>query len=455
MDSFPPASWRPWMGAWLNQRPHHIGRREVCSEELISQKDSQITVRRPAEMEAIFYASWLAFLLISSSALGQDPGKIRVLGPAKGHEATVLISWFTAEPSIDAVVIPTRSDVWAGVSNIHRYMRIYFPRSYKDLLRYEFIILAQVDLSFFTDQQQRWVYDALSEGGRGGVNTRSVMSALASYNVLWRESIISKAFPNDVDAILSHSVPDASGAIMIADDPQLPDIMKSFKPFVEPIFTRHGGVATMPKPGAVILSYVKDPRWTGPPEPGHVAHAFYWDWNGSMTFTFMDMVTSDFWGGGSRWNPYALDMITNVVWFSTGRDLPGNPLEVHQLRMNLYTFRLRRSILVSLIDFAEKFGANPSKVYLELDRVDSDVREGENLYLKWEFDEAGRMVSIAVRELGDLEADAAKLKDAALLWVYLLDWLATAGVSLLAGFLLWSLMVRRSLYRAVSTTRMR
>jgi len=394
----------------------------------------------------------LVMLLVTVAHSQDKPRKIKVLGPAKGHEATVLVSWFTTEPSTDAVVISTRSDVWAGGTDIQRYMRIYFPRNYEELLQYEFILMAQVDLTFFSDQQERWIYDSLGEGQKGGVNTRSVMSALSSYNEPWRNSIISTAFPNDVDAVLSING-DARGPLRINDDPGIPDIMRSFKSYIEAIFTTYGGMVTVPRPGSVVLSYMADESWDGPPAPGRIAHVFYWDWEDSKTWTFEDMVTWDFWKGRMRWNPYALDIISNIIWFSTGRDLPPDPIRVHELRTNLFNFRLRRSVLINLVDFAEKFGANPTQIYARLGDVDEKIKESEELYLDWQFNSAAEIVDLATDELLALEGQASDLKDRALMWIHLLEWLVTLGVSLMAGTVLWSMMVKRKFYREVGTTR--
>ncbi len=395
----------------------------------------------------------ILLILMSSCGAGERPGKIKVLGLAKGHESTVLVSWFTAEPSTDPLIIATRGDQWAMGSDIQRYMRIYFPRNHQELLRYEFIIMAQVDLSFVTAEQQSWMYDAFTNHAKGGVNTRSVMSALSPFKELWRDSILSKAFPNDVDAVLAYEGEGAQGAIKIVDDPGLPNIMRSFKPYIEPIFPTHGGLVTVPRPGSRILSYMLDRSWPGPPAPGQVGHVFYWHWNKSVTFTFEDMVTWDFWKGRERWNPYALDIIANIVWFSTGRDLPPDPIRIHELRRDLFNFRIRRSILMSLLDFAEKFGANPSNLYAKLVGVDEMMGQGGALYLDWEFDPAAQRIKEAVAGLRQLETEASELKDRALFWIFLLEWLVTAGVSLLAGIVLWSIMVRRALYRDVATTR--
>ena len=60
----------------------------------------------------------------------------------------------------------------------------------------------------------------------------------------------------------------------------------------------------------------------------------------------------------------------------------------------------------------------------------------------------------AFEEIEGLRADALRLKDQALAWVYLVEWLVVSGVFLLCGFVLWTVMIRRRLYREVSTTRL-
>ena len=54
----------------------------------------------------------------------------------------------------------------------------------------------------------------------------------------------------------------------------------------------------------------------------------------------------------------------------------------------------------------------------------------------------------------DIESESAKIRRRALVWIYVTEWIAVTGTSMLAGFLLWSLMVRRRLYREVTTTRL-
>jgi len=53
------------------------------------------------------------------------------------------------------------------------------------------------------------------------------------------------------------------------------------------------------------------------------------------------------------------------------------------------------------------------------------------------------------------EAAADKVKNEALLWVYVSEWLSVTGTSLVCGFLLWTLMIRRRMYKEVAYTQFR
>ncbi len=380
-----------------------------------------------------------------------NPESSKTLAMGKASSTPTLTAWLTTEPSIDPIIIATRA--WGPVSggDIRRYMRIYFPRTHNELLKYEFIFLAQVDMSFISAEQAKSMYDALRDHPRAAVNTRSIMSAVSTYYEPWRNSILPEAFPNDVDAVIAEEE-GRNGPLIVKDDPSLPNIMKPYKGMIEPVYTFYGGVNTVPKPGSVILSYTKNNVGIGVPVPGQIAHVFYWKWHQSTTFTFRDMVTDAFWSAPAG-NPYALDIIANVIWWSTGRDLPLDPLMVHDYRCLLFTYTIQKSLLISLLDFAEIFGADSSKIYAESDETEEHRSRAAQEYLDRDFAAAYDSMKMALTGLEDLGDDATRLKDSALFWVYLVQWLATTGVFLVAAVVLWSLMVRRSLYREVSSTK--
>jgi hypothetical protein len=74
-------------------------------------------------------------------------------------------------------------------------------------------------------------------------------------------------------------------------------------------------------------------------------------------------------------------------------------------------------------------------------------------YLDQDYNAAYETMKDVLGELSELESDAVKLKDRALFWVYVVEWSVTTGVFLVAGSVVWTLMVRRALYHEVSATK--
>jgi hypothetical protein len=399
-----------------------------------------------------------AVLLLLSPAVAQNRSlKIRVLGSGQVGGMTVMTRWFTSEPSTDPLIIPTRESGDVTPEVIKRLMRLYFPRREEDLLTYDFFFFACIDATHFSGKQQIWIRNALDNHIKGGINTRSVQG---KYDTEWRDSILDEPFPNDVEAVLSdpHYQHGKTGPMVIIDSPGVPDIMKPFKERVEPLFRAYTDAGpiliAIPKLGSVILSYTRNNAGIGYPIPGELAHVFFWRWNRSTTFTFRDMITSPFWAeGGTPPNVYAPDIVVNIIWYCTGHELPSDPYMVHQFRMDLYNFGLRKSLLASLLEFAEKFGALPTKEYDELNRIEGIRGDASQYYLASEYDRAYEELNKALLELEALEDDAMRLKDSTLFWVYVVEWATVTATLLFAGVVVWALMVRRSMYREVAATR--
>jgi dolichyl-phosphate-mannose--protein O-mannosyl transferase len=55
----------------------------------------------------------------------------------------------------------------------------------------------------------------------------------------------------------------------------------------------------------------------------------------------------------------------------------------------------------------------------------------------------------------EIEGRAMELKDRSFMWIYISEWLAVTGTLFVTGFLVWTLMVRRRLYRDISVTKAR
>ena len=149
------------------------------------------------------------------------------------------------------------------------------------------------------------------------------------------------------------------------------------------------------------------------------------------------------------------DFATNLMLYCAKREVPNDLDLVHTVRTRIANMAYRRVILFSLVDFVEKFGANPGKVLEAISEVDGVQGEVEELYISQEFNQALEASKEAASLMDEVEAIAERVKNEALFWVYVSEWLVVAGTSLICGLIIWTLMIRRRLYREVTITQFR
>ena len=412
----------------------------------------------------------LIVLLIGSLLLnpvyGQDvmPAKVIIAG-IEGH-LILASSWLKVDPLTDPHLIPARAQdsSWSG-GEVQRFVRIYFPRTYERLIEFEYMILASIEVWVFSNKQQQMLHDSILNDGLGGMQERSVMSMHPYISMPWAESILSDAFPNDADAVVSvdyrfHSAP---MRVVINTHEHIPPIFKPYKdlPGVEYSFgPGYGTHLTIPKGGAVVTSYSVGPYEYGYsgtyPDPnyggiGWIPHTMYWRYGNGTTWTHQDMFGL-YWN--TRYNPYASDMILAEIIFSTGRKLPDDVVLLHRLRVKFADYSTTKSFIYSLLDFIDKFGANTAPIVDTMGKISDVTYDSKHAYLNQEYEEASGIMDQALQDLSLLQQRSLKLKDRALLWIYIIEWLAVSGVLLVAFFSIWTLMVRRRLYRDVSLTKL-
>ena len=164
------------------------------------------------------------------------------------------------------------------------------------------------------------------------------------------------------------------------------------------------------------------------------------------------------WTPGGGWQfmqwEYQPDFVANLMLYCDKRSIPKDLDLVHTVRVRMSTLSHRRMIIISLVDFIEKFGANPASTLRAIKEVDETRRSADQLYLDQDFARALETTERALELMDEAEAIAEKSKAGALLWVYVSEWLIVTGTSLVCGFVMWTLMVRRRLYRDVGSTRL-
>ena len=169
--------------------------------------------------------------------------------------------------------------------------------------------------------------------------------------------------------------------------------------------------------------------------------------------SFMALTLS--YGGVSYvpWEYYG-DVSSNLMIYLAKRQVPQDIDLVHAVRSKAFETGTRTSLLLSLLEFIESFGANTQGIMRDMDGINDDIAGARAAYIELRFEEVLGVYREIGEVLEDLEERAIELKERALLWVYAIEWLAVTGVSLLAGFVLWSVMVRRRHYREIGVTRL-
>ncbi len=406
-------------------------------------------------------------LILLPTCLSQDEGPVKVLVMGSQGMTNLGLSFMVPDPLTDPTPIPLREVTGVPVEDQMKTIRMYFPRTYDELLRFGYMMIYEADIPYLTPKQTLWLYDSIRKDGLGAVNDRSIMSMASAVAGPWADSILSDAFPNDADAVIGLQVWcgfNIRVRYVINTNPNVPPV---YSPYIglegtEFAWSPDGAriCVTVPKEGAVVTTYevgafglgdpgsLPDPRFES---PGWVPHSMYWKYGNGTTWTHSERL-SEYWN--TIYNPYGPDMIMAEILYSTGRKLPGDVGIVHMLRTRFWQYGSSASITLSFLEFSDMFGADTTPISSKMTEAAEKRKEATQHYLQQEYGQALSLMGESIEEMEALRMEALKLKDQALAWVYLVEWLVVSGVFLLAGFMLWTLMVRRRLYREVSATRL-
>jgi hypothetical protein len=147
------------------------------------------------------------------------------------------------------------------------------------------------------------------------------------------------------------------------------------------------------------------------------------------------------------------DFLIYLVYFNVDKPIPADIYRAHSLREQINAHLLKGSLLVSLLEFIERFGASTEKLYEGLEAINEEEARAEEFYRQDDYDSAAEVfeeIHLAWTEINSRAMDA---KERALLWVYVIEWFSVTGVAMGAGSFLWMAMIKRRLYRETGTTR--
>jgi uncharacterized membrane protein len=321
-----------------------------------------------------------------------------------------------------------------------RSMRQYMPRTYDDLSSYQVFILSDANAGVFTSSQLKWYADAVAEGsglvmiggneafgGRGG-------------HLNWGTTPVGDVLP--VDCLDEQWT---EGRIEIAQ-PDHPFVASLPLETTLPWMRGYDGNDVEMREGSEELArMVHTPAGTSP---------FWATWRFAEGRTFA--MAGDWTPAGGvvfmRWEYYG-DFATNLMLFLSDNDLPEDLETLHEARTRFADYRSSKGYLLNIMDFGEKFGANMDPVFDYVGDADSRQKEATAAYLDLEYQQSLQLLNGALDALESGVNRAMRMKDQALIWIFVIEWTTVTGTFAVCGFVLWTLMVRRRFYRESGTTR--
>ncbi len=424
------------------------------------------SVQRLARRLAPSTALLLVLTVAPLQAGALDDGRIGVLYAGCLARSTP-IWWMRSDPLFSITFVQATLRDWAAAApiqdaisdtTIYRYIRLYMPRSLSDLTsRFDVIILSNANRLAIPPTQIEMLAQGVRQADMGLVMVGGWESFGGAFGrPAWGDSAIGELLPTeDAGNIYIHRPANVHTLVILRPDHEFMSSLPWDKnqPFM---YNFHHNLVTA-KPGALVLAHVESPGYKG--NPGFVT----WDLPGTgRTFA----ITGEIFGPssepgqvhtmcvpGNPWD-YALDFGANLMIYLDRRPVPQDVQLVHRMRKRMFEFGTRKSLLVGLLEFCDSFGANTDKINLKLDGTIRIALDALPAYLDLRFEEVLEAYERAHDLLGEIEKEAIELKNRALLWVYTIEWLAVSGTAMVTGFILWSIMVRRRLWREVRTTRL-
>jgi hypothetical protein len=360
--------------------------------------------------------------------------------------ASPLVVLFT-DPLIQHQTVPLYSSIFEAVKT-ERFMRIYMPRTEERMKSdFDLIMISDATVDNFPIKYFPWIISAVRDEGLGFFTTGgSAMYGGRDQYGSWDSCSIVEIYavsfsPRDIYFIETGRNAPVKLAPAQKDNEFVSSIPWDTAPAIN--YMIH---IVQTRQGASTLLTMDIPQ----------AHPTLSSWDygeGRATNLIFDWYP---WRleAFQKW-VYYIDFAGNLIYYSAGVSVPQDLEMVHKLRRLLGDYMEKRTLLISLLAFVEKFGAKVGSVERGMAVLDSDFSRSQQLYRDQDWEKAQELLQDMMSRMSKLDDDALKLKDRALMWIYISEWLTVTATLSISGFVLWSLMVRRRLYGEVGVTRLR
>ena len=411
---------------------------------LFLRMDASFAMRRTGIAVLLLLVSLSSVAALVPGKRDPETGRIRLLyiGDATNTRNPVYI--YKSDPTFEPTLIPACRDVLlsAGLSldDIRRYMRQYMPKTYHQLKSsFDSIILSDVCVLNFRPEEIEWIERCVKEEGFGLAMVGGFESFGGHNYPGWGGTPVADALPVEFEPDKTAKSGSYKLVVVKPDD----ELMKPLPWKTAPPFS--GLNIVSPKDGSELLANAVGMTNTYP-------LMVQWRYGEGRVLAFSPDWTPGWGADFCQW-AYYLDFASDMAMYISRVPVPQDLALVHSNRQLFYSLQNRRALLASLFEFVDKFGARTSKLEAEVAGAQDLVHRAGEAYVRQEYSDSLNLLDQAKHRYDQIEADALKLKDRAMIWVYIVEWFAVLGTSLITGVILWAVMIRRRLYREVETTR--
>jgi len=369
--------------------------------------------------------------------------RLKYIGDCLAFQTPTLA--FQVDPLLSLQLVPSSiQELAVDLSEIRRYMRLYMPRNLRNLVdTTDVVMLSNSAADYFTADWLRWISRGTESSGLGLIMIGGLSSfgGFDGYVVYpdWGRTEVGDLLPVEtvrIGGLDGHIDFAFKLAPRRAEDP----LISAFDWTRGPNFFAINVVSA--RTGSDLLA-VSDPQ-------GHPLIA-YWEVGEGSALAFTSTWGNPWGNDFFRWE-YFGDFSADLVYYSAGLEIP-DPEVVHRIRLILEDFEISRGIVRSVIDFVDRLGGGTGRVQGLYDDLLLRKTEAEEAYIDQEYVSCLDQMNVLLDEMKGVSDAAIRAKDAAFVWIYLIEWCAVTGAVFLSGYFLYYAMVRRGLYRRVRSTR--
>jgi hypothetical protein len=404
----------------------------------------------PRGIKSVFLVCLLLFLAGTSFAEPRtDPetNVIRLLHVGKAwYQGNAPGPIFVQDPKINWVPVPAHA--WSMGAEAFRALRLYLPRTKERFMTgYDVVLIDGMEALHLRQDFQTWVVDGFKTEGVNFVMADDSSSfATSGSHTPWYFVPLGEILPVDDKPVGGSPYGIEEGFHVVPVDPNH-EFARNI-PWDE--VWMEAANRPWPRAGSTVVTRMSDEH---PLNVGKV-QMVYWDSSvgggRSVAWIHRWVGNPEFW----RWK-YHPDVVAHVIYYTARVPIPEDLVLIHRIREMLGDYFYNRLYAMSTMDFADKFGANIRPIEVKLEELSDEKRVVDRHFVDQEYDEAATSLDLALVELEEIIQEAIDAKDKALTWIFAIEWLTVTGTSMVAGTLLWTLMVKRKLYKEVGETKLK